>query len=107
MSQLVRGRIYRARLSGIDEDKYFVVVSNNIRNRQLPSVLAVRMTTTRKPNLPSIVEIPASEPLSGGRVICDDIIELWDDEVKQDLGAFTPATMAAIGAGLKAALQLP
>ncbi len=102
---MLRGRVYRALPMGFDVDHYFVVVSNNARNRALPSVLAVRLTTTLKPALPSIVEIPAGEVLTG-RAACDDIYEIWEDEVHQDLGAFTPATMAAIDDGLRAALSL-
>ena len=86
-------------------DPIFVVVSNPARNRTLPSVLAVRLTDSSKPALPSIVEIPPGEILAG-RAAYDDIYELWDDEVRQDVGAFTPATMAAIDDGLRAALRL-
>lgn len=106
MTHLVRGRVYRARPQGFGDDKFFVVVSNNSRNRNLESALVVRFTTSRKPPLQSIVEIPAHEVLPGGRVVCDDIYELFDDEVKSDMGALTSATMHAIGDGLKAALSL-
>ena len=106
MTNLVRGRIYRARPDGFTEDKFFLVISNNLRNRNLDSVLVARFTTTPKPNLPSIVEIPSGEPLSGGRVVCDDIYDLYAEEVKQDVGALSPRTMAAINLGLKAALAL-
>ena len=106
MTHLVRGRIYRARPQGFSDDKYFVVVSNNMRNRNLESALVVRFTTSRKPALPSIVEIPDHEVIPGGRVVCDDIYELFDDEVKADVGALSAATMQAIGDGLKAALDL-
>lgn len=102
---MLRGRVYRALPVGFDLDHYFVVVSNNARNRALPSVLAVRLTTTPKPALPSIVEVPPGEVLTG-RATCDDIYEIWHDEVRQDLGALTPATMAAIDDGLRAALSL-
>ncbi len=102
---MLRGRVYRALPVGFETDHYFVVVSNNRRNRALSSVLAVRLTTANKPVLPSIVEVPSGEVLSG-RAACDDIYELWDDEVRQDLGAFRPATMAAIDDGLRAALSL-
>lgn len=105
MSRMLRGRVYRALPVGFDVDHYFVVVSNNARNRALPSILAVRLTSASKPALPSIVEIAAGEVLTG-RAVCDDIYELWDDEVRQDLGAFTPAMMAAIDDGLRAALSL-
>ena len=59
MSSLVRGRVYRARPTGFNDDKFFVVVSNNSRNRQLDSVLVVRFTTSPKPELRSILEIPS------------------------------------------------
>lgn len=103
---MVRGRIYRCRLSGIKGEKYFVVVSNNARNRALPSALGVRFTTSAKPTLPSIVKIPDTEVLPGGRVVCDDIVELFDDEITADVGAVSPADMARIDAGLKSALAL-
>lgn len=106
MSSMVRGRIYRFRLAGIEGEKYFVVVSNNARNRALPSALGVRFTTTAKPTLPSIVEIPDTEALPGGRVVCDDIVELFDDEITADVGALTPAVMSKVDSGLKAALAL-
>ncbi len=104
-TNLVRGRVYAARLSHLDEDKYFLVVSNNRRNQQLSSVLAVRLTTTPKPALPSIVRIGAGEAFAGS-VVCDDILELWPDEVKRDLGALTSSAMAAVSEGLKAALGI-
>ncbi|MFM1965336.1 MAG: hypothetical protein RL134_1061 [Actinomycetota bacterium] len=106
MSALVRGRIYRARLQGMSEDKYFLVVSNNARNRALASVLAVRFTTSPKPRLPSIIEMPGTESLPGGRVVCDDIYDLYDDEVRADMGAVSHSVMLKVGDGLKAALAL-
>lgn len=106
MSSLVRGRVYRARPTGFNDDKFFVVVSNNSRNRQLDSVLVVRFTTSPKPALRSIVEIPSSEVLPGGRVVCDDIYDLYEDEVRADVGALSVRTMAAVGNGLRAALGL-
>jgi mRNA interferase MazF len=102
---LVRGRVYAARLSRIDGEKHFVVVSNNRRNNALPQVLAVRLTTTAKPPLPSVVELPSSEVFTG-RAICDDIVEIYQDEVRRDLGALTPGAMAAVGRGVAAALGL-
>ncbi|HYN55748.1 MAG TPA: type II toxin-antitoxin system PemK/MazF family toxin [Motilibacterales bacterium] len=102
---LLRGRVYAARLSNLDEDKYFLVVSNNRRNNQLPQVLAVRLTTTPKPDLPSIVPLGPPEAFNGS-VICDDIVEIWQDEVTRDLGALSPRAMEAVGRGLMAALDL-
>jgi mRNA interferase MazF len=102
---LVRGRVYAARLAHLDADKYFLVVSNNQRNRQLPQVLAVRLTTTPKPAIPSVVELAHPDPFTG-RAVCDDIVEIYQDEVRRDLGALAPITMAAVSRGLKAALAL-
>lgn len=106
MSRMVRGRVYRVRLEGIEGEKYFVIVSNNARNRALPSALGVRFTSSPKPSLPTIVEIPGTEVIPGGRVVCDDIYELFEDEISADVGAVSASTMTAIGDGLKAALAL-
>ena len=103
---LVRGRVYAARLSNLAEDKYFLVVSNNRRNRSLPQVLAVRLTTSPKPTIRSIVELGASEVFEG-RMVCDDIVELWEDEIRRDLGALSRPAMARVERGLAAALDLP
>jgi mRNA-degrading endonuclease toxin of MazEF toxin-antitoxin module len=46
MTDMLRGRIYRAHLSHIGEDKFFLVVSNNRRNRAFEQVLAAWLTTT-------------------------------------------------------------
>lgn len=106
MSQdLIRGRIYAAEMSHIKGKKYFLVVSNNRRNSALPSVLAVRLTTTRKGDIPSRVELGSTEVLTG-YVVCDDIVELWPDEVRRDMGALSTQAMLAVGRGLVAALAL-
>ena len=102
---LLRGRVYAAKLSNIKDEKYFLVVSNNQRNTHLPQVLAVRLTTSPKPSIPSIVEIGKGEVFVG-RAVCDDIIELYEDEIRRDLGALTPTAMSAVGNGLIAALAL-
>lgn len=106
MTDLVRGRVYRALPMGFTKDHYFLVVSNNRRNRALESVLAVRFTTTRKPAIPSIVPASPDAALTGW-IVCDDIVELYEDEVKQDVCGLSQRDMAAVGAGLRAALDLP
>lgn len=105
MSQFVRGRVYLVELQHIDKPKYFVVVSNNRRNRTLPSALGVRITSQDKPSMPSIVPLSEGEILQGC-VMCDDITELWDDEIKKDIGALSSRAMYAVNEGLKAALAL-
>jgi mRNA interferase MazF len=102
---LTRGRVYAAKLSNINSEKFFLVVSNNQRNEHLPQVLAVRLTTSPKPNIPSIVELSKGEVFVG-RAVCDDITELYEDEIVRDLGALTPRAMNEISNGLKAALSI-
>jgi mRNA interferase MazF len=103
---LTRGRVYRAKLEHIGEPKYFLVVSNNRRNDAFDQVLSVRLTTTRpRSPRPAMVELGAGEPFTGW-ASCDDIETLWADEVQQDLGALSPATMRRIEDGLHAALGM-
>lgn len=102
---LIRGRVYGAELSHIDGEKYFLVVSNNVRNRQLKSVLAAQLTTTPKPDLPSIVTLSRPEAFTGS-VVCDDVVELYEDEITRDLGALSPSAMQRVNAGLVAALAM-
>ncbi|GAB3497342.1 hypothetical protein [Flexivirga lutea] len=42
-----------------------------------------------------------------GSVVCDDIVEIYEDEVQGIIGALSPASMRAVNDGLKAALDLP
>lgn len=70
------------------------------------SVLVITLTTSTKPAVASIVEIASTEVLPGGRVMCHDIYDLYDDEVKADIGALSATTMAAINEGLKGSLSL-
>ena len=104
-TSLLRGVVYAATLPHVGEEKYYLVVSNNRRNANFPQVLAVRLTTTPKQPRPSIVELGHPEPFVG-RAVCDDIETLWDDEVRRELGALSPAAMARIEAGLRAALGM-
>jgi mRNA interferase MazF len=106
MTDLLRGRVYRARLSHIDADKYFLVVSNNRRNRAFDQVLAVRLTTTKpRDSRPAMVELGPDEMMTGW-ASCDDIEVVYDDEVRADLGAVTAQTMHRVEAGLRAALGM-
>jgi mRNA interferase MazF len=106
VTDLLRGRIYRAHLTHIGADKFFLVVSNNRRNRAFEQVLAARLTTT-----PPRDARPAMVPLGPGEIMpgwvsCDDIETLYDDEVRADLGAGTAATMRGVEAGLRAAFGM-
>jgi mRNA interferase MazF len=104
---MLRGRIYRAHLDHIGQDKFFLVVSNNRRNRAFQNVLAARLTTTPpRDSRPAVVALGRGEILAGW-VSCDDIETLYDDEVRADLGAITTAAMQRVEAGLRAALGMP
>lgn len=100
----VRGHVLRVNI-GLDEPKLVVVVSNNPCNRRLDSVLVVRVTTSPKPNIPSIVELDDSSSFAG-RIVCDDIFEVYEDEVVGVAGAVGHATLARVDEGLRAALAL-
>lgn len=107
MTDLLRGRVYRARLSHIGEDKYFLVVSNDRRNRAFEQVLAVRLTTTKpRDPRPAMVEL-GIEDVMACWASCDDIETIYDDEVRADMGAVTAQTMRRVEAGLRAALDIP
>lgn len=98
-----RGRVYRADLGyGL---KPFLVVSNNRRNAALDSCLAVRITTSVKPEMTSIVVLDANDPVVG-RVLCDDLVTLYRDEIRDDLGGVCAKTMASTRTGLLHALGL-
>jgi mRNA interferase MazF len=100
----LRGQVYRANL-GTGEPKYYLVVSNNRRNAQLDDVLVVRLTTSSKPPLRSIVELEHPEVFVG-RACCDDITWMAEREVEVYLGALSPGAMMRIADGLRAALAL-
>ena len=100
---LLRGRIYAANIIGAE--KYYLVVSNNSRNASLASGLAVRITTTPKQLVPSIVPLPVGEVVTGS-ILCDDMTVIYEDEVTRDLGALSRSTMDRVDRGLKFALAL-
>jgi mRNA interferase MazF len=102
---LVRGRVYLAVMEHVVGEKPYLVVSNNSRNRQLPNALATRVTTTPKPSMTSTVELAPDDPLVG-RVLCDELIQIWPDEVRRDVGALSLNTMRRVNEGLADALGL-
>jgi mRNA interferase MazF len=103
---LVRGQVCAATIPPMDQEKYYLVVSNNRRNKALETVLVARITSSEKPNLSSIVSLPAGECVYG-RVLCDDLVEMWpDDDVRTILGGLSTAAMRLVDAGLRSALAL-
>lgn len=101
--QPVRGRVYLADLG--NGDKPFLVVSNNARNTKLDDCLVVRITTSPKPDIASIVPLGSGDPLVG-RVLCDDIVAVFRDELKRDVGALSVPTMSQVAVALRFALSI-
>jgi mRNA interferase MazF len=99
----VRGRVYLADLG--NGEKPFLVVSNNARNTKLDDCLAVRITTSPKPDIASIVPLTPADPFVG-RVLCDDITPVYRDELKRDVGALSVATLAQVAVALRFALSI-
>jgi mRNA interferase MazF len=84
--------------------KPWLVVSNNQRNRALDTILAARITTTRK-LFPTRVDLTHEDPIVG-QVLCDDLEQVYVDELGEHLGALSRPTMARVGDGLRVALGL-
>ncbi|MEX0832692.1 MAG: type II toxin-antitoxin system PemK/MazF family toxin [Actinomycetota bacterium] len=102
-----RGQIWWVRVPGLKENKRFVVVSNNDRNRKLRDVLGTRMTTREKPQIDSIVEFPPGTATDTRTfLVADDIAAIDKDALVQTVGALTPAQMSKVDEALKAALDL-
>lgn len=105
MIEPLRGQVYGVDLGyGV---KPWLVVSNNQRNRNLDTVLAARITTTRKhAHVPTMVPLAAADPLVG-YVVCDDLVQLFRaDELTHApvMGTLSPPTVRAVSAALRVAL---
>lgn len=92
------GRVYLAPLGdeADAETKFWLCVSNNQRNPRLDEFIAVRLTTTRRPRLPTWVALGAQDKPWTGSVACDDIGPIFRDQVIKDAGAVSPATMRRV-----------
>ncbi|WP_086819472.1 type II toxin-antitoxin system PemK/MazF family toxin [Allokutzneria sp. NRRL B-24872] len=102
---VLRGQIYWSDI-GFGK-KPWLVVSNNLRNRAIPSLLAVRITTTAKNvGLPTFVPLSASDPMVGV-INVDDLQQLSHEELGEQTGAVSPQTLMKVNAALKVALALP
>ncbi len=94
---ITRGRIYLAAL-GTDEaadNEYWLCVSNNVRNPRLDEFIAVRMTTTRKPQLATWVALTAQDK-PWVSVACDDLGPMWRDQVIKDADALSVRAMRKV-----------
>lgn len=98
--RFVRGNVYWADLG--HGEKPWVVVSNNA----LGSALVARVTTSVKPPLDSIVVLDTADSPFAGRILCDDIETLYDDDPVRHGGALRPATIMRIDRALRVAFAL-
>jgi mRNA interferase MazF len=102
MTPPLRGQVFRVDLGY--GPKYWVVLSNNQRNRHLDTVIAARLTTTgKRAHLPTVVELAPDDPLVGF-VLCDDLVQPYRDELANKVGALSPGTMASISGALRIVL---
>lgn len=106
MTRMLRGQVWLAQVVEDVDPKLYVIVSNNLRNKRLDTAIGVRVTSTNKyTELPTVVALPPQERVNGW-VRCDDITELWDEDLPRDSATATlsPSTMKAIESGLASAL---
>ncbi|QYB00428.1 type II toxin-antitoxin system PemK/MazF family toxin (plasmid) [Rhodococcus sp. USK10] len=105
MTTALRGQIFWFDMG--HGEKPWVVVSNNLRNRNLNTVLAARITTP-KPGIPTAVPLGPNDPLVGS-ILADDIVQLFDDELEASRsgGALSPSTIVELNKALAIALALP
>lgn len=104
-SHPLRSQVFEVDIPGIGR-KLWLIVSRNDRNRKLDSVIGARLTTSRKPVLPTIVELTPTDGQFTGRVLCDDIGVLRKDKLSKPLGALSRSTMRNVNKGLLWALAL-
>jgi mRNA interferase MazF len=98
----LRGQVFSVDLGhGL---KPWLIVSNNARNRNLETAIAVRITATSKhANLPTVVPLSSTDPLVGYALV-DDVIQIYRDELTTPLGVLASATMRAVSQALRIAL---
>ncbi len=106
-TQVLRGQIWYADL-GFGENKRVLIVSNNARQRQLGDVVAIRLTSKDKPDLPSIVRLePAEMPdRSRSYALADDLWVLEKKWLDRQIGGLTPGQMERVSAALRVALDI-
>jgi len=97
----LRGQVFRVDLG--HGPKPWLIVSNNARNRNLETALAVRITTNKHANVPTVVPLSPADPLTG-YIVVDDLIQLYRDELTVPLGAVSVLTMRAVSAAIRVAL---
>lgn len=103
---VTRGQIWWVDV-GLDENKRFVVVSNNVRNRKLRDVAMLRVTTADKPDIPSIVRFDAGEISDACCfAVADDVWMIGKEWLRDRVGVLTPSQMERVNQALRVALDL-
>src|ERR1700744_4544655 len=106
MTTARRGGGYSVDVGGAAGRHFYVIVSNNTRNRLLDTVLGAMVTSTDKSKVPSAVQLSDDDPVNGW-VVADVVDSLWDSEVDgRPRGVLSLATMAKLDAALKIAFAL-
>lgn len=105
MSVPIRGQVYMVDVPELGAEKPFLVVSNNIRNRNLDTVICARVSTSpsRPADIPSIVPIEDRGAVVG-QVLCDGLLPVRKARLKRMVGALPPRVMTEVGRGLRSAL---
>jgi mRNA interferase MazF len=100
-----RGQVYSVDIGHGAEP--WLIVSNNQRNRQLDTVLAARVTTTDKSQIPTAVPLAPEDPVVGF-VLADDMEQLEQSEIAASryLGSISPRTVVRVNDALSLALGL-
>jgi mRNA interferase MazF len=104
-SSYLRGQVWEAEVPNLGR-KPFLILSNNGRNRALSDVLAVRVTTAPKPDLPTIVELEHQDQPVVGRVLCDDLSGVPKSWFKRYMGPVSRGTLQRVENGVRVALGL-
>lgn len=98
-----RGEIYK--LKSAYRSATVMIVSNDLRNAALSSVLVARITASPKPSIPTVVDLPSGEPVIG-RVLCDRITEIPKDGLGKCLGVLSHSVVRLVDRGVAIALGL-
>lgn len=104
---ITRGRVYLAPTNGEQDadTKFWLCVSNNERNPRLEEFIAVRMTSTRKPQLASWVLL-GQDDRPWVSVACDDLGPIYRDQVIKDAGALSAPAMRRVDRALLVVLGI-
>lgn len=94
-----RGSVYLVKSTEGSSERPWIVISNNVRNEFTETVTAVMVTTIQK-GLIHRVEMSSADPIPGF-ANCDYAKTIHRDEISQDAGALSRATMRKVEQAFK------